>query len=417
MPKIEDIEKKGKKHYPDRNFFDTPTTREKRRELNHVDASIFGGLITNNSSCSQPAIENAGVQETREDSTGNMVQKVAHNVVQNQVQNMVQISVQEVNSEGAPDLRSQQGDFKLISGTQKEILRFFCGEAAKSEAREAGGFLTAPVTNKEISSLFPGGINTARTAIKRLVKKEILVRWKWVCGRAGYTIYFIPESVYHYFRQNSLSKEQETEEEKAIGSLKYHPATLPKVWENIKIGPLEKHGLMKSHIIQLWRQYQKTPELALSSDTIQDSIDAMAFDLKHNDVDKGFRKSPVFILVSILKKGEPYISVTPDKYKTPRQEKMDEYLLAIERQSIKQKETEYKIKENVFKEWLDSLSEEELLGLCPPAEIPEGTPKKVQKTMRHRKAVEMSKSYFEIEIWPAKKAELQKQFEGEAEHA
>ena len=37
-------------------------------------------------------------------------------------------------------------------------------------------------------------------------------------------------------------------------------------------------------IIQIFREYEKKPELTLSAEIIQDSINALAFDLKHNNI-------------------------------------------------------------------------------------------------------------------------------------
>jgi hypothetical protein len=49
------------------------------------------------------------------------------------------------------------------------------------------------------------------------------------------------------------------------------------------------------------------------------------------------------------------------------------------------------------------LTEEELLELCPESEVAVGIPEKIRLTMRRRKALDISKDYFDAEIWPKKK--------------
>jgi len=189
------------------------------------------------------------------------------------------------------------------------------------------------------------------------------------------------------------------------------------IFNNIDPSALSAEGFSKNHLIQIFNEYKRNPDNSLPDDVVQDSIDALAYDLRHNDVAKAFKNPPAVVLTGMLKKGKPYASVTPDKYKSPKDEAMQRYLEMKETQRQEKRDTEIRMQLLAYEEWLEGLPEEELLSLCPESEIPEGTPDKVKRTLRQRKAKEVSKDYFEVEIWPAKKAELQKQFEGEAEHA
>ena len=107
----------------------------------------------------------------------------------------------------------------------------------------------------------------------------------------------------------------------------------------------------------------------------------------------------------MLKKGQPYSSKTPEKFKTPQQVAIDAYLEVQEMQTKMEKEAKEKLKKLEFEKWQNNLSEKELLELCPETEV-SSIPSKVRKTMRRRKALELSKDYFEAEIWPSRKEEM-----------
>ena len=134
----------------------------------------------------------------------------------------------------------------------------------------------------------------------------------------------------------------------------------------------------------------------------------MAFDLKHNKAADSFNHSPAVVLISLLKKGIPYASKTPEKFKTPQQEAMDIYLATKEQQHKLAIETERRAFELEFEAWQTGLTEEELLDLCPAEEVPVGTTDRFYKTVRRRMAKEKARDYFEAEIWLAKKQEILK---------
>jgi hypothetical protein len=181
---------------------------------------------------------------------------------------------------------------------------------------------------------------------------------------------------------------------------------IPEEFSSIDCSPLADIGFNESHIIQLCREYEKKPHLALAANIVQDSINALAFDLKHNKVIENFKNSPVVVLISILKKGMPYSSKTPEKFRTPQQEAMEAYLAMKEQQHKLSKEAERKAFELELESWQSSLAEEELLALCPAEEAPLKEGDMFYKAARRKIAKERARDYFEAEIWPVKKQEI-----------
>ena len=134
---------------------------------------------------------------------------------------------------------------------------------------------------------------------------------------------------------------------------------------------------------------------------LQNSINAFAFDLKHNNTSVDFKSSPAVVLTSLLKKGQPYSSKTPEKVLTPKEEAMQEYFLAQNKKQQKILELEIKTKELALQEWLNLLPEEELLNFNQDRR-PEGMPEKLYELSKKRKALEFAKDYFNTVLWPEK---------------
>ena len=140
----------------------------------------------------------------------------------------------------------------------------------------------------------------------------------------------------------------------------------------------------------------------MSVEIIQNSINALAFDLKHNDVAGSFKHSPTVVLMALLKKGQPYSSKTPHKVLSPREEAIQEYIASQEKRYHEIQELENKAKEFELQEWLKSFSEQELITFAPKDPCPEGMPEKIYQTSCRKKALAAAQEYFVTMIWPQK---------------
>lgn len=313
---------------------------------------------------------------------------------------------------------------KLLVGLQKKAL-FYIVENCK-----LGGVLyTSPITNEFFKNLLNTDTNSVKTTIQRLVNKGIIKRKEGKKGNGGYTVFSITEAVrnsvieinrqmetYKQLETNSKqtvngivnNKETSKETESSVVSSSYiiNTTTLPEDLKQIDFSVLEDIGFNESHIIQIHREHMQKPELSLSVDIIQNSINNLAFDLKYNNVANNFKYPPAVVLTSLLKKGQPYSSKTPEKVLTPREESMREYLLAQEKKTSKLLEMETMAKKFELQEWLDALPEEELLEFNKNHAQPDGMSDRVYQTLKRKKALELAREYFDTIIWPKKHKQI-----------
>ena len=312
-----------------------------------------------------------------------------------------------------------------LFGLQKKAL-FSIVENCKSR----GLLYTSPMTNEFFRTALNTDINSVKTTIQRLINKGFTYRKASKKGKGGYTIFSINSIVRSaaieafkqldmYSEQDwSLNSNRETIDKQKVNnkvnntlcsssSSNYLTTTtenldIPIVWQNIDLQALELIKFSQHHLLQIYREYEKNPNIALSPETIQESINALAFDLKHNNVSSDFKKPMAVVLTSLLRRGQPYTSKTPEKYITPREEALIAHREMLRQQHARQEQLTSEIKKLELEEWQNNLPEDELLEFCPDVEIAEGIPKKLRKTIRKRKALDFSKDYFDTEIWPNK---------------
>jgi len=307
--------------------------------------------------------------------------------------------------------------FSSLVGLQRAIIIFIYNECKIARSKT-----TESLTLEHLSMALKASCGCIKTTIQRLEAKGVVGRVEFKNGRGGWSKYTIPDLLFQELLQYESNNKLVTNWKQTDNSLVYQPTkqpttssgsnisintitTLPEDLKQIDCSPLAEIGFNESHIIQIHREYIQKPELVLSAEIIQNSIHALAFDLKHNSV--VFRQPPAVLLVSVLKKGKPYSSVTPEKCLTPREEAMQEYVLAQEKRNLKILEIESKTREFSLQEWLSALSEEEILNfnsqnnVCPP-----GVPERIFQISRKKKALSCAKDYFDTIIWPQKRKQI-----------
>lgn len=394
MPRIDEkILVKGK--YPDRDFFAIPKDEIKPKP---VDRSIFK---------QKSVSENIGneLQEVR--SIGGIGEKTSQeDIVVNKLSNPM--------SDGGelfPGVKSSMDMINKLHGVPRKIFFLIASICIKNETLSTG-----PLNMEFLTTTTETTINTIRSSVRRLVLRKLIKKEDWCPGRGGYTSFNINEGAKTAVIEMQRLKTTTSRMFFDPNPITYNNGLLaehyikdnymPKEWLNIDCSTLDNIGFGQAHLLQIYREFIKNSDKQLPASIIQDSINALAFDLKYNKAASNFKNSPAVVLTALLKKGVPYVSTTPEKLKTPQQEAMEAYLAAKEQQKLAALETEEKIKQLEFTEWQSNLSEEELLELCPENEISEGVPEKLRKTMRRKKALELSKDYFDAEIWPVKKHEI-----------
>ena len=312
------------------------------------------------------------------------------------------------------DIQNIKSIVVTLNVSTKRILGFFVSLCGQQDSNETG-----PVKYSDIAFSLDITRNNVKQSCFRLKNKNLISQQISKSGRSGYCSFFIPEPVRLVVQKNinlpKIGNQMVTKrlpDDTLVDSI--INTTIYAKLENLKAidpTPLEKEGFSKNHLIQIANEYKQHPEKTLPEDVIQDSIDALAFDLKYNNVAKTFNHPPAVVLTRMLKKGCPYASVTPDKYKTPQQEAMEKYLAMKEAKQKQAKDLENRLKSLAYEEWLSNLGEEKLIQFCAESEIPLGTPETIRRTLRRRKALAFSREYFDAEIWPQKQSELKSQLQ------
>ena len=298
----------------------------------------------------------------------------------------------------------------LPAGKELDLLLFLCDICIK-----ACSLKTTEITTRVLNDYLGVNSNRLRNIVSRVVKKGLIKVISKNCSTTGaYRIFEFSRDVYDRLLLKITNSKLPLQPEQALaGALaerhvcsSYNINTTTYSQENfqqIDYSPLEDYGFDESHIIQIYREYTKNPELALSSEIIQNSINALAFDLKHNNVAVSFKNSPTVVLTALLKKGQPYSSKTPEKVLSPREEAMQEYLAAQQKRNSKILEIENQAKDCTMQEWLTNLPDEELLAFNPNSDQrPDGMPEKLFEISRRKKALVTAKEYFDTVIWPSK---------------
>ena len=298
-------------------------------------------------------------------------------------------------------------------GKELDLLLFLCDVCIKTCSLK-----TTEITTKTLNSYLGVNSNRLRNIVSRITKKNLIKIVAQNCSSAGaYRIFEFSKNVYDKLllkltdsKLSAQSKEALAEalaEADVVSSYINNTTNIPENFKQIDFSPLIDFGFDESHIIQIYREYTKKPEISLSADIIQNSIYALAFDLKHNNVAESFKYSPTVVLTALLKKGQPYSSKTPEKVLTPREEAMQEYASAQKKKNLKILEIETQTKELAQQEWLNSLLDEELLEFnqnCDPC--PEGMPIKIFEISKRKKSLALAKEYFDTVIWSTKQKQI-----------
>ena len=249
--------------------------------------------------------------------------------------------------------------------------------------------------------------DSAKTALRFLCKNKVLTKEGFKGGVNGWSRYSINERIYfailQKFQKGLINPVSETgfncsSNINIINTItEINPFSS---WEDVDVSLLANIGFNKNHLLQL--KTKNTPQI------VQESINHFAFGLQNNQKTKEY-KDPVSVLIGVLRKGEAWIDAA---YKTPHEIAMEKILIAKTAENERIKKTEEELKSIVYENWFSSLSEEELLLLCPATEIPNTIPEKIQKALRRKKAKELSQDYFAVNIWPEKLVEIK---QGKAE--
>ena len=145
--------------------------------------------------------------------------------------------------------------------------------------------------------------NSVKKVMQRLKDDSLIVAEKNNLNYKGHACYKVSKFIKSYIKKKHIIKYNIHK-----NIVEKH---LPKIWISINYESLKSSGFIYDHIVQIYNSHKGN---LLSINMIQNSIDSLDYDLRHNDIEKYFIQKPIILLISILKKGIPYYSVTPDNY-------------------------------------------------------------------------------------------------------
>jgi hypothetical protein len=282
-------------------------------------------------------------------------------------------------------------EYAKLVGFQKKVFLYIAKRCIANDSLVSG-----PITKQDLKDYISSDLDTIKTSIQRLVHKGFLYRELSKSGTGGFSIFSIAapikklildelnnKSVREQFINNSGTVIEQPDVSSSSYNNIYNKTTtnpnrmfsngLPIVsetndeqeillthgWENIDISNLEFIGFSKSHLNQLQKRSELTPEI------IQDSINAFAFDLKHNGVGDKIKTHPLNYLMGVLRANQPYAA--PSNYQDPKVLAMREYLERKKQQREEQKRVEEEIFQFDFEDWQINLSEEDIAAIIPEA--------------------------------------------------
>lgn len=311
-----------------------------------------------------------------------------------------------------------KSSFSDLVGLQRALAIFIFNECQIVRAKTTKGLTLEYISSVLNSSSFC----SIKKALQRLISKQIIERTEFKNGRGGWSKYTLPDPIFQEVLQYETGVKLESKWSQSRVKVETQPEpnipvvsssyinTTTNILEGIDLDMLEELGFNQSHLRQIEREYQLHPQSALTAEDIQNSIYNFIFDLKHNKDKLKFRNDPITVLISLLRQGKPYTSVTPSKFKTPRQEALDSYRLAKEQNEQLEIKTREEIKNKEYDKWLRELEDRgELLSLYPEEDLPKGMPQIPKKAAWRRKAIEVAKDYFMAEIWPNRKKEIEQE--------
>jgi hypothetical protein len=225
---------------------------------------------------------------------------------------------------------------------------------------------TNKVTMREVIQLLDITKDSARTALRFLLKRGAIARTEFKVGKMGYSVYELEKTVYEDIRisiqkgvispftikhniglqkgsnsSNSLINNTTTKDGDILN------------WEKVDVTPLEHIGFTNKYLVQL--KNVSTPEL------VQESIEHFAFALKNNQTVKKY-SNPIGAFMNTMKRGETWIEPNYESYK---EKALREF---VERQKAQKAKREKMINDLLtveFEDWKNNLADKEVKNIVP----------------------------------------------------
>jgi len=244
--------------------------------------------------------------------------------------------------------------------------------------------ITGKTTQSEIMKNLEISKDSAKTAIRFLLKNKLIERVNFQIGKMGWSKYKIKKELYNELEEaykngsiNPIKQKGSNNSSSYINTTTIKDKPLL-TWDDIDISPLENIGLTKKHLLQLKKNQ---PEI------VQESIDHFAYGIKYSAKTKKY-DNPLSVLMGVLRKGEAWVE---SSYKSVSEITQREFIerKAAEQERLKKLEEEsYKL---ALDEWRRSLTTEEIEQIASNKIKGEITPQHVRLSIYFRKNIWVTK--------------------------
>ena len=272
-------------------------------------------------------------------------------------------------------------EFLCFADLRSNPLRLFLYLYELTKTNSAD-FRSPRVKLREIMIQLDISKDSARTALRFLLKQNFIERIEFQPGQLGWSRYKLKEEICNELEEaiikgsiTPFNNPFSNELSKTNISHNNDP------WESIDTSPLESIGFRNKHLLQVKKN--STPEI------VQESINHFSYALKYNQKIKEYA-NPVSTLIAVLKRGEAWIE---PNYKSPQEIAQQKFVELKKAEMERKKQLEEDLFEISLEEWQQTLSEEEIQSLAPDnRKRGDPTPPKIKLT-----------AYFRKNIWPSKK--------------
>lgn len=226
--------------------------------------------------------------------------------------------------------------------------------------------------------------DSARTALRFLLKQKFIARIEFQAGHLGWSRYQLNEIICKEL-ERAISKGSidpfSFSGNKTIENTSSSITDFMDPWDEVDISSLESIGFSKKHLLQI--KNKTTPDVA------QESINHFAYSLKYNKKTKEY-PNPLATLITVLKRSEAWIE---PNYQSP-QELAQLKILEVKKAELERKKVlEEELYKVALEDWQQSLSKDEIAALAPDLRK-KGDP--VPPTAK-------LSIYFKEKIWPEKR--------------
>ncbi len=234
--------------------------------------------------------------------------------------------------------------------------------------KQTSDLVTEKMTSLEIMNSLEISKDSVRTALRFLLKNNLIKRVYFEIGKHGFSKYELKRSLFDEIKEGYIKGSIHPIQVKGFNNsssindtitTKYKPLlgqSLPNEWLKIDYSPLKDLEFGETQLRQIYKSNKMTPDI------LQDSINRFAYSLKYSDKVKNYT-NPIYVFMGLMLEGERW---NEPNYKSPKELALHQLL----EEKKKEKERSHVMLEELFNleypEWRKNLTEEQIKEIVSP---------------------------------------------------